>query len=113
MSKLDEKLALYREFVKSHGLKLDDGLLVKVTTGMGPSIYKKDAELIACSNTDEVDRVRENFLKKKLGLTQNDDELNKAIHEVCEEIGSSVKNKYRTVFYTLLVEKFNKQSVYA
>ena len=113
MSKIDEKLALYREFVDKHGIKIDDELLAKVTVGMGPSIFKKDAELIACSDKDELERVRENFLKKKLALTQNDDELDKAIHEVCDEIGSSVKNKFRAVFYALLVEKLNKQSIYA
>ena len=113
MSKKDEKIAQYKEFIKNHGLKVDEKLLLKVTDGLGPSIYKTDAELVACSNQDELDRVRENFLKKKLGLTQSDEELDKAIKEICESIGSSVKNKYRTVFYTMLTEKFGKQSVYA
>ena len=113
MSKRDEKLEHYRQFVSDHKLKIDDDLLVKVTIGLGPSIYNKDSELIACSKKDELERVRENFLKKKLGLTQSDEELDSAIHEVCEEIGSSVKNKFRAVLYTMLTDKFQKQSVYA
>ncbi len=113
MSSKDEKIALYREFVTSHKLTLDDELLVKVTTGLGPSIYNKNSELIACSQSAELETVRENFLKKKLGLTDSDDELDQAIKEVCQEIGSSVKNKYRAVFYALLATKYNKQSIYA
>jgi hypothetical protein len=113
MSKRDEKLALYKQFIGDHKLNLDEDLLVKVTIGLGPSIYNKDSEVIACSQKSELERVRENYLKKKLGLTQSDSELDQAIEEICQTIGSSVKNKYRAVFYTLLAEKFEKQSVYA
>jgi len=113
MSQRDEKLAHYRDFVAQHNITLDDALLVKVTIGLGPSIYNKNAELIACSQVDELTTVRENFLKKKLALTLSDKELDKAIKEVCQEIGSSVKTKFRAVFYTLLVKKFDKADIYA
>ena len=113
MSKRDEKLALYRKFVTDNNLTLDDALLVNVTIGLGPSIYNKNSELIACSSDTELATVRDNFLKKKLGLEQSDDELTAAIKEVCNEIGSSNRNKYRAVFYTLLVTKLNKQDFYS
>jgi len=113
MSKRDEKLAHYKKFANEHGIKIEDDLLTKVTIGLGPSIYNNDAEVVACSQKSELERVRENFLKKKLGLTQSDEELDQAVKEVCEEIGSSVKNKYRAVLYALLVDKFKKQDVYA
>ncbi len=113
MSKRDEKIAHYRDFVTQHTITLDDELLVKVTIGLGPSIYNKNAELIACSKTDELVTVRENFLKKKLALTLDDETLDKAIKEVCQEIGTSVTNKFRAVFYTLLVKKFDKADIYA
>ena len=112
MSTRDEKLALYREFVTKHNLSVDDALLVNVTIGLGPSIYNKNSELIACSQDSELETVRESFLKKKLGLTQSDEELTQGIKDVCQEIGSSVKNKFRAVFYTLLVKKFGKQDIY-
>jgi len=113
MSKRDEKLELYRAFVKDHKLTIEDDLLVKVTIGLGPSIYNKNSELIACSHKHELQTVKDNFLKKKLGLSQSDEELLEGIDEVCKEIGSSVRNKYRAVFYTLLVAKYNQQGVYA
>ncbi len=112
MSKRDEKIEKYREFVIKHKLELDDELLVKVVVGLGPSIYNKNAELIACSSAEELDRIRDNFLKKKLGLKLSDEELDIAIKEVCKEIGSSVRNKIRSVFYTLLVIKLKQESFY-
>ena len=91
----------------------DADLLTKVTKGLGPSIYNRDAETIACSDEGELDRVRESFLRKKLALTNDTDELNAAIKGVCEKMGSSNKSKYRAIFYYLLTVQFKKQSVYA
>ncbi len=113
MSKLDEKIELYNSKIKDIEPKYDAELLAKVTKGLGPSIYNKDAESIACSSSSELATVRENFLKKKLGLNLDDKELDSAIKEVCEKMGSSNRNKYRAIFYYLLVKKFNKESVYA
>jgi hypothetical protein len=113
MSKKDEKLALYKKAAKELNLGLDEELIEKVTNGLGPSIYNKDAETVSCSDASELARVRENFLKKKLGLSESDDKLDAAIKEVCEKMGSSNRNKYRALFYALLAKKFKKESVYA
>jgi len=111
MSKFDEKLELYSKKLKELEGDFDAELLRKVTKGLGPSIYRPDAETIACSDKSEKERVRENFLKKKLGLNLPDEELDKAIDEICQKFGRS--KKYRAVFYYLLVKKFNKEDVYA
>ncbi|MBN2823701.1 MAG: DUF2853 family protein [Campylobacterales bacterium] len=113
MSKRDEKIALYSEFIAKNNLNVDSALLEKVTIGLGPSIYNKNSELVSCGKASELETVRENFLKAKLGLTSSDEELDSAIADVCAAIGSSVKNKYRAVFYAMLVEKLGKQEVYA
>ncbi len=113
MSKLDDKIAAYKANAEKLGLGLNGDFIEKVTRGLGPSIYNKDAESVSCSDSSELERVRENFLKKKLGLTASNDELDAAIKEVCEKMGSSNRNKYRALFYALLAVKFNKESVYA
>ncbi|NPA60042.1 MAG: DUF2853 family protein [Epsilonproteobacteria bacterium] len=113
MSKLDEKIELYNSKIKDMDAGYDADLLAKVTKGLGPSIYNKDAETIACSDASELDRVRESFLKKKLSLTDSDDDLNASIKEVCQKMGTSNKSKYRAIFYYFLAVKYNKQSVYA
>ncbi len=112
MSKLDEKIAAYQEEAKKLGLDLDPALIEKVTRGLGPSIYNKDSEGIACSQKSELETVKNNFLKKKLGLS-DDAALDAAIKEVCEKMGTKNPSKKRALFYALLVKKFGKESVYA
>ena len=113
MSKKVEKIALYSASAKELKLDLSDDLIIKVTTGLGPSIYKKDAETVSCSDSSELDTVKKNFLQKKLGLTASDAELDAAIKKACEAMGSSNKYKYRALFYALLAKEFGKESVYA
>jgi small subunit ribosomal protein S1 len=111
MSKLQEKIEFYSQAADKLGIKLDADLFGKVTKGLGPSIYKKDAEVVSCSQDDELATVKKNFLLKKLGL-ENSEKLDAAIAEVCEEMGKSNKNKYRAIFYYLLVVKFDKAAIY-
>ncbi|MFV0249196.1 MAG: DUF2853 family protein [Tenacibaculum sp.] len=111
MNKFDEKVVLYKSFMNKKNLTVDIDLLRAVTKGLGPSIYKKDAETVAGTDAKELEIVKNNFLIKKLELFDNSD-LDSAIEEVLEKIGKSEKNKYRAVIYYLLVEKFGKKSVY-
>ncbi len=111
MSKLDEKIQIYKDEAKKLGLDLDEKLIEAITKALVPSIYKADAETVSCSDKSELDRVRENFLKKKLGL-EGDEELDKLIKAVCQELGSSNRKKYRALFYALLAKKTNKESNY-
>ncbi len=112
MSKLQEKIEFYKEKMKSIEPNFDAELLEKITKSLGPSIYKKDSETISCSQPNELERVRKNFLKMKLGLDKSDEELDKAIQEVCEKMGKSNRNKYRALFYYFLVKKFKKEDLY-
>jgi hypothetical protein len=112
MSKRDELIALYaKELKEKAGVTPNMDLLTKVTIGCGPSIYNKDAATVACGQEKELETVKNNFLVKKLGL-KDGPELDKAIQEVCEQLGTSNRNKYRAMFYYLLTKKFGKENVY-
>jgi len=111
MNKFDEAVEKYLAENKNLKLGIPEDFLVKVTKGLGPSIYNKDAETIASSDPDELETVKKNFLIKKLGLNDGP-ELDKAIGEVVEKLGASNRNKYRALFYALLAIKFKKESVY-
>ncbi len=113
MSQFDDKVALYAKELKDKaGIDADMDLLRKVSKGLGPSIYNVDSSKVSCSDSSELDRVKTNFLMKKLGLADSD-KLDAAIKEVCEQLGSSNRNKYRGMFYYLLTIKFGKESIYA
>ncbi|MGB2224610.1 MAG: DUF2853 family protein [Polaribacter sp.] len=111
MNKFDEKVALYKKFMDDRDIRSNSELLTAVTKGLGPSIYKKDAETVSGSDPRELETVKKNFLMKKLGLADTP-ELNEKIGEVMERIGKSERNKYRAVVYYMLVKKFDKESVY-
>ncbi len=74
---------------------------------LGIALKSKDASMVSCSSKDELERVRESWLKKKLALADDDKVLDSAIKEVCEKMKGD-KNKHRVTFYYLLAEKFGK-----
>jgi hypothetical protein len=112
MGKLDEKIKKYQENARELGLPISAELINEVSRGLIPAIYQKDAETVSCSDSSELDTVRKNYLQKKLGLKNSDAELNSAIKKVCAKMGSSNRNKYRALFYALLVQDFGKESIY-
>tara|TARA_B100000795_G_C22794131_1_gene438485 strand:+ start:614 stop:955 length:342 start_codon:yes stop_codon:yes gene_type:complete len=111
MSKFDEKVTLYKKFMDDRDLRSNLELLAAVTKGLGPSIYKADAETVSGSDAKELATVKNNFLIKKLGLVDSK-ELDVGIEEVMERIGKSERKKYRAVVYYMLMKKFDKESVY-
>ncbi|MFZ1469791.1 MAG: DUF2853 family protein [Paracoccaceae bacterium] len=112
MGKRDELIAKYADDLKNKcKMNPDMDLLTKVTIGCGPSIYDNDAQTVAASDKDELERVQKNFLIKKLGLTAGP-ALMEGINAVVETYGKSERNKYRAPFYYMLVKHFGKESVY-
>lgn len=112
MSKRQEKIQKYAEDLRNKcGVEPDMDLLTKVTIGCGPSIYNADAETVASSDPEELERVKKNFLIKKLGLSDGP-QLMDAINAVIEKYGRSERNKYRAVIYYMLTKHFGRELVY-
>jgi len=111
MSKFDEKVQMYIESAASLKLGLSDAYITSVAKGLGPSIYLGDASLVSGSDKSELDRIKTNFLIKKLGLTDSP-ALDTAIAEVMTQMGSSNRTKHRALVYALLAKKFVKESIY-
>lgn len=112
MSQRDDLIAKYAADLKDKfGETADMDLLTKVTIGLGPSIYNKDASLVSGSDDSELETVKKNFLMKKLGMSDSP-ELMAGIKKVIEAYGSSVKNKHRAVVYYKLAKHFGKESSY-
>jgi len=111
MSKFDEKIEKYEESMKKIGVSYNAELFRKVAKGLGPSIFKTDAETVSGSDEKELATVKNNFLIKKLGLTDGP-KLDASIATVMEKVGKSNRNKYRAIVYYLLVEELNQGSSY-
>ena len=71
-----------------------------------------DAQTVAASDKEELERIKANFLIKKLGL-KDGPSLMEGINAAVDTYGKSERNKFRAVFYYLLVKHFGKESVYA
>ncbi|MDJ0614234.1 MAG: DUF2853 family protein [Rhizobiaceae bacterium] len=112
MSKRDELIEKYADDLKNKcGMSPDMDLLTKVTIGCGPAIYNADASTVSGSDQGELETVKNNFLIKKLGLSDGP-ALDEAIGSVIETYGKSERNKYRAVVYYMLTKHFGKEAVY-
>ena len=112
MGRRDELIAQYADDLRNKcGVEPDMDLLTKVTIGCGPSIYDADASTVAATQESELETVKNNFLIKKLGLSDGP-ELMDAINKVIDQYGRSERNKYRAVVYYLLTKHFGRESVY-
>ena len=93
--------------VKTHVPNADETAIAGIVKHCGIALQKRDSSLVSFSDKAELDRVRNNFLRKKLGLTQSDAELDAAIAEVGEQLkGAHTRNRV-TVYY-MLADRFGK-----
>jgi len=112
MGKRDDLIVKYADDLKNKcGMDADMALLTKVTIGCGPSIYNADASTVAGSDPSELETVKNNFLIKKLALSDGP-ELMDAINKAIDTYGRSERNKYRAVIYYMLTKHFGKEAVY-
>jgi hypothetical protein len=103
MSKFDECMAKYTAYLDGAGIAYDADALTAVAKGLGPSIYLADASLVSCSDQTELDRVKANYVIKKLGL-EDGPNVDAAIAAICEKT-KDTRQKHRAVFYYLLKQE--------
>ena len=78
----------------------------------GIALQKRDSSLVSFTDPKEVARVRNNFLKKKLGLTNSDADLDKAIMSAADKMKGD-RTKSRVTVYYLLAAHFGKLSMFS
>lgn len=93
--------------VKRYVASADEKAVNGIVKYLGIALKSKDAAMVSCSSKDELARVRDNFLKKKLALANSDAELDASIQAVCEQMKAD-KQKARVTFYYLLAQKYGK-----
>ena len=93
--------------VKRYAPNADAVAINAIIKHLGIALQKRDSSLVACNEKSERDRIRDHFLKKRLGLTNSDADLDKAIMEVCQKMHGD-HDESRVAFYYLLAEKYHK-----
>ncbi|HEY7876655.1 MAG TPA: DUF2853 family protein [Gemmatimonadaceae bacterium] len=98
--------------VKAHAPGADEHAIAGIVKYLGIALRNRDSSLVAFSDKAEVSRVRENFLKKKLGLNNSDAELDAAIAAVGEKL-KGARDKNRVTVYYLLAAQYGKVSLFS
>ena len=97
--------------VRKYAPDADDAIIQGIVRYCSIALQSKDASLVAFADPAELDRVRENYCRKQLGLTQSDAELDLAIARVGERMGGDTTRNRVTVYY-LLAEAFGKLGLF-
>jgi hypothetical protein len=97
--------------VKKYAANADTAAVDGIVKHLGIALHSRDASLVACHDKSERDRVRDHFLKKKLGLSASDAELDQSVMTICERMKAE-HDKPRVTFYYLLAEKHGKLSLF-
>ena len=102
----------WSEDVKKHVPDADDRAIAGIIRHCGIALQSRDASLVSFTDKSELERVREKFLKKKLGLSMSDDELDGASATIGDKL-KDVRNKNRVTVYYMLADHFGKLSDFA
>lgn len=97
--------------VRKYSPNADESVVAAIVNYCGIALQNKDSSLVSFSDPAETGRVRENYLKKKLGLTHDDATLDSSIAAVGDRMkGDPTKNRV-TVYY-LLAEHFGALDIF-
>ena len=89
--------------------KADEAVVMTITKYLGASLNDRDSKYVACGDETERNTVRDAFLKKKLGLSDDNDVLDAKVMAVCDEMKAAKQRmKDRVSFYYLLAKNEGK-----
>lgn len=111
MGKIDDIFPKLFAEAKGVDKNISEDLVAAVCKYLGPNLFNKDASLVAYSDKKELERLRENFVKKKLGIKDSDEDIDAAIKSVGVAYGMSNRSKKRAVIYACLMKHYGKKSL--
>jgi outer membrane protein OmpA-like peptidoglycan-associated protein len=97
--------------VRKYAPDADDAVIKAIVRYCGIALRNRDSALVAFSDPAETDRVKKNYCRKKLALTDPDDVLDAAIAAVGERMKAD-RTKNRVTVYYLLAEYFGKLGLF-
>ena len=93
--------------VKKYAANADEAAIAGIVRYCGIALRNRDSALVSFSDKAETDRIRANFLKKKLALPQADSVLDAAIARVGAQMKAD-RTKNRVTVYYLLASEFRQ-----
>lgn len=101
----------HEEQIKKYAKKVDAAAVAGLLKTYRLALSKADAATVAFSDASELDRVKTNFVKKKLGVTDSDEAILAEIKKVGETM-KDTRSKSRAAVYYLLAEKYGKLDIF-
>ena len=109
MATLDDAVGAALSALTKSGVDTPDvDLLRSVTKAIGPAVYSADSKYVSCSDPEEVKRVADGYVAKKLGVKDGME----SVKAVCEQMKGAGSQKHRAAFYYLLAKHHGKESIY-
>ena len=84
----------------------DEDTVAKIKTYLGASLSNKDSRYVACGDETELETIAKSFMKKKMGVEDKAEAMEK-IKAVCEQM-KPARMKNRVTFYYLLAKNEGK-----
>lgn len=99
-------MADYLADVKKYDATASADVVDKIVKHLGIALRNRDSSLVSCVDPKELDRVRESWAGKKLGVTDGA-KADSVIQKVCQTM-SADNTKSRVTFYYLVAKHLDK-----
>lgn len=97
------------EDIKKYAPDANEGVIAELEKTYALALTDRDARLVSYSDPAELARVRESFVKQKLGLNASDAAIDEAIAAVGDQVHG---HKQRLTVYYLLAAHYGKLGVF-
>ena len=105
-------LADHIEKVKKYTSSPNEAAVAAIVKHLGIALQSRDGSFVSAGDASEMKRVRDSWMKKKLGLTASDEELDRALQMVVDKMKAD-RMKERVTLYYLVAEHFGKLGMLA
>ena len=102
----------YAENVKKFARTTNAAAVAGIVKHLGIALHGKDSSLVSATDPAELQRVRDGFMRKKLGLKDSDAVLDASLKEVMAQMAGE-RNKSRVTVCYLLAERFGKLDIFS
>lgn len=96
----------YLADVQRYDAGADADIVGKIVKHLGIALRSRDASLVSCTDSSELDRVRASWCMKKLGQS-DEGKCDTTIASICETMKGD-RNKQRVTFYYLVAKSFGQ-----
>ncbi|ESY05368.1 DUF2853 family protein [Mesorhizobium sp. C386A] len=99
-------MADYLADVKKYDAAANADAVAKIVKHLGIALRNRDSSLVSCTDPKELERVKTNWVAKKLGVTDGA-KADSAIEKTCKALAAD-SSKSRVTFYYLVAKDLGK-----